>query len=155
MIKRALIHVEDTDGIVEFAQYLTASGWTILTANKTEELLRKNHVPVTREMALSADIAYAHDISKVITSIVSTSLNSDVSFNQSSELIDGNIYIVCINMDPFYYMDSQRFDIKTCDYRISSILRYAFYNHENVIVLTDPAEYKEAMIQLKTDNITP
>ena len=147
--------MEDTDGIVEFAQYLTASGWTILTANKTEELLRKNHVPVTREMALSADIAYAHDISKVITSIVSTSLNSEVSFNQSSELIDGNIYIVCINMDPFYYMDSQRFDIKTCDYRISSILRYAFYNHENVLVLTDPADYKEAMIQLKTDNITP
>ncbi len=154
MTKRALIHVEDTDGIVEFAQYLTTSGWTILTANKTEELLRKNHIPVTREMALSADIAYAHDISKIITSIVSTSLNSDVSFNQSSELIDGNIYIVCINMDPFYHKEGQHFDIKTCDYRISSILRYAFYNHENVLVLTDPADYKEAMIQLKTDNIT-
>ena len=154
MTKRALIHVEDTDGIVEFAQYLAASGWTIMTANKTEELLRKNHIPVTREMALSADIAYAHDISKVITNIVSTSLDSDTAINQQTDMNENNIYLVCINMEPFYHMGAQRFDIKTSDYRISSILRYAFYNHENVLVLTDPADYKEAMIQLKTDNIT-
>lgn len=154
MTKRALIHVDNTDNVVELAQYLSSAGWTIISANKTEELLRKNHVPVTREMALSTDIAYAHDISKIIQNIVTTRLDSDNSLNLPTEFQDNNIYLVCINISPFYYSDPQKADIRYCDYRISSILRYAFYNHKNILVLTDPADYKEALIQLKTDNIT-
>ncbi|MCR5252944.1 MAG: hypothetical protein K6C98_04425 [Treponema sp.] len=154
MTKRALIHVDNTDNVVELAQYLASAGWTIISANKTEELLRKNHVPVTREMALSTDVAYAHDITKVITSIVSTRLDSENSLSTISEYQDNNIFLVCINISPFYYTDPQKADVRYCDYRISSILRYAFYNHKNILVLTDPADYKEALIQLKTDNIT-
>lgn len=155
MTKRALIHVENTDNIIELSRFLASSGWTILSANKTEELLKKNHIPVTREMALSNELAYAQDISRLINDIVSTR-EEDIVFQRSmiQQERTNNIFLVCINMEPFYYMHEAGFEIKNCDYRISSILRYAFYNHENILVLTDPADYAEALIQLKTDNIT-
>lgn len=156
MTKRALIHVDDTENIVEFAQFLTSTGWTIVSANKTEELLRKNHVTVTRTMALSTDVAYAQDITRIINDVVATRIPDgeyQASFQQEEQT--NNIFIVCINITPFYDIDVSSFDIKTCDYRISSILRYAFYNYENVLVLTDPKDYKEAILQLRTDNISP
>ena len=155
MTKRALIHVDDSENIVEFAQFLASTGWTILSANKTEELLRKNHIPVTRNMALSSDMAYAHDISRVITDVVSTKI-PDYEYHTSlqQEEQTNNIFIVCINIQPFYYMDNSSFDLKSVDYRISSILRYAFYNYENVLVITDPQDYKEVILQLRTENIS-
>ena len=155
MTKRALIHVDDTENIVEFAQFLASTGWTIVSANKTEELLRKNHVTVTRTMALSNDGAYAQDISRIINDVVATRI-PDFEYQGSlqQEEHTNNIFIVCINIEPFYHIDSTNFDIRTCDYRISSILRYAFYNYENVLVLTDPNDYKEAILQLRTDNIS-
>ena len=39
MTKRAVIHVENTENLVEFAEFLASEGWTILSANKTEEIL--------------------------------------------------------------------------------------------------------------------
>lgn len=155
MEKRALIHVDDTENIVELAQFLAETGWSILSANKTEELLRKNHIPVTREMALSSDAAYAHDISKIITDVVSTHIPDYTYKNPlQQEERTNNIFIVCINMLPFYYNQDVPLDIKTCDYRISSILRYAFYNYENILVITDPKDYKEVILQLRTENIS-
>ena len=41
MTKQAIIHVEDTENVIELAKYLSESGWTIYSANKTEELLKK------------------------------------------------------------------------------------------------------------------
>ena len=155
MTKRALIHVDDSENIVEFTQFLASTGWTILSANKTEELLRKNHIPVTRNMALSSDMAYAHDISRVITDVVSTKI-PDYEYHTSlqQEEQTNNIFIVCINIQPFYYMANSSFDLKSVDYRISSILRYAFYNYENVLVITDPQDYKEVILQLRTEDIS-
>ena len=53
MTKRAVIHVENTENLVEFAEFLAAEGWIILSANKTEEILRKQKIPVTKESALA------------------------------------------------------------------------------------------------------
>ena len=53
MTKRAVIHVENTENLVEFAEFLATEGWIILSANKTEEILRKQKIPVTKESALT------------------------------------------------------------------------------------------------------
>ena len=53
MTKRAVIHVENTENLVEFAEFLVSEGWIILSANKTEEILKKQKIPVTRENSLS------------------------------------------------------------------------------------------------------
>ena len=42
MVKKALIHVENSDNLVELASFLVELGWTIYSANKTEEILKDN-----------------------------------------------------------------------------------------------------------------
>lgn len=45
MTKKAIIHVENTVNLLEFASYLNSAGWTILSANKTEEILQSERIP--------------------------------------------------------------------------------------------------------------
>ena len=48
MTKKAIVHVENTDNLVDFARYLVSSDWTILSANKTQEFLEKEKIPVIK-----------------------------------------------------------------------------------------------------------
>ena len=50
MTKRAVIHVENTENLVEFAEFLATEGWTILSANKTEEILKRSGCWVLTDM---------------------------------------------------------------------------------------------------------
>ena len=49
MEKNAIIHVENTENLLEFASYLSHSGWNILSADKTEDFLLKERIPVIHE----------------------------------------------------------------------------------------------------------
>ena len=64
MTKRAIIHVENTEGVLEFARFLSGAGWTIISANKTEDLLHREKIPVSREQALVENNIYFTDTSK-------------------------------------------------------------------------------------------
>lgn len=157
MVKRAIIHVENTENLLDFAHYLNSAGWTILSANKTEELLRKEKIPVIREQALMESNLYVNDTSQLIRKILLSKYEQDNDF-ALEERNDTNIYIVCINLVPEISTATPSkvtgASIKPANFYISSVLRNSFANYENVLILTDPADYKEAMIQLKTDNIT-
>lgn len=157
MTKQALIHVENTESIVEFAKFLTDFGWTILSANKTEELLKKEKIPVTREQSLMENIFHQNDISVLNRRLISTKLPPDDSA-ASYQNDDSGIYIVCMNLLPVLKPDHNSYQLKNLssiiDYYISTLLRTAFINYSNILILTDPADYKEAMIQIRTDNIS-
>ncbi len=156
MTKRAIIHVDNTEGILEFADYLASSGWKILSANKTEELLQKQKIPVIHENTLASADMYISDTSRLIKQILLTQYDSDSSEDQDND--DNSIFIVCMNVDPEFLVpgSSNSFDSNICppNFFISSVLRSAFSNYENLLILTDPADYKEAIIQLKTGEIT-
>lgn len=156
MIKRALIHVDNTEGILEFADYLASSGWKILSANKTEELLQKQKIPVVHENTLVSADMYISETSRLIRNILLTQYDSDTSEDQEND--ENNIFIICMNVVPLFSVanSSNSFDSNVCpsNFFISSILRSAFSNYENLLILTDPADYKEAIIQLKTGEIT-
>ena len=51
---------------------------------------------------------------------------------------------------------SKQFDNNLCpnNFFVTTVLRNAFRNYENLLILTDPADYKEAMIQLRTNSIS-
>lgn len=156
MIKRAIIHVENTDKILEFATFLTSNNWTILTANKTEELLKKHKIPVTKELALVESTVYISDSSRLIKQILLSRYDIDESYSQDND--DNNIYIICMNITPKLKISesSNPFESSICpqDFFISTILRNSFSNYENILILTDPDDYEEAMIQLKTGDIS-
>lgn len=157
MIKRAIIHVENTENILEFADYLASSGWTILSANKTEELLKKQKIPVIREEALVENSLYVTDASQLIRRILLTKDEEDTYYEQN-EADENNIFIVCMNITPKMNLSSQTKPLNnsTCpiNFFISNILRSSFSNYENIMILTDPEDYKEAIIQLRTGNVT-
>ena len=80
MTKKAIIHVENTDNLIEFAQYLVSSGWTILSANKTYDFLEKENIPVVKEPALVENNQYTLETCKLVQDILDTKLSEEDSF---------------------------------------------------------------------------
>ena len=156
MIKRAVIQVENTENLADFASFLVSDGWTILSANKTEEILRNQKIPVTHEVALSENNAYINETSALIRRIMMSRYDAPQSSRVETE--ENNIFIVCMNLTPQINpnINTKQFDNQLCppNFFVSTVIRNAFRNYANLLILTDPADYKEATIQLKTDNIT-
>ncbi|MCR4734507.1 MAG: hypothetical protein K5829_05840 [Treponema sp.] len=157
MIKQALIHVENMESIVELSKFLSDFGWKIYSANKTEELLKKEKIPVTREQSLVDNIFHQNDISILNRRLMLTKLPpEDNSIPYQNE--EGNIFLVCMNVNPIIHPVPNAPHIKNISspigYYVTTLLRTAFLNYQNILILTDPADYKEAMIQLRTDNIS-
>ena len=157
MTKQAIVHVDNTENVVEFAKYLSESGWTVVSANKTEELLKKNRIPVLHERALVTDKTFKSDgtilIRRVLLSQYEKNEYEDEHFAE-----DNNIFLLCINITPsmhFSVNPQNKTEKKFFEsFLLASILRSAYVNYKNVLILTDPNDYKEAIIQLKTDSIT-
>jgi len=156
MIKRAVIQVENTENLIDLTSFLVSDGWTLLSANKTEEILKNQKIPVTHEIALSENNAYINETSNLIKKIMMSRYDPDLRARADSD--DNNIFIICMNLIPAINpsINTKQFDNHLCprNFFVSTLLRNAFRNYENLLILTDPADYKEAMIQLKTDNIT-
>ena len=159
MTKRAVIHVENTEGLVEFAEFLASEGWIILSANKTEEILRKQKIPVTKENALSESNLYMADTSKLIRRVMMTKYHDeDEQYIAHPDEEENNIFIICINVLPAINTSivSKQFDNQLCpdNFFATTVLRNSFKNYENLLILSDPEDYKEAMIQIRTGNIS-
>ena len=147
MIKQAIFHVDNTEGLIDFAKFISDMGWTILSANRTEELLRKAKIPVVKEAALSENNLYLNDTSGLIQRIMSSTFidEPNAPANQSG----GSIGIICMNVYPTLHNINSEKKLKAVtrpfNFFVSTILRNAFLNYENVMILCDPADYKEAI----------
>ena len=136
MTKRAVIHVENTENLVEFAEFLASSGWTILSANKTEEILRKQKIPVTKENALSENNMFMSDTSSLIRKVMLTKYHEeDEEYIPRPDSEENNIYIICMNVLPIINTSivSKQFDNQLCpkNFFVTTLLRNAFRNYEN------------------------
>lgn len=154
MKKQALIHVENTEEIINFAKFLSDNGWEILSANKTEELLRNAEIPVTTEYTMQESAVHVADTSTLIRRIFKSKYES---YLQSRNEENGDsIYLVCANIYPSMHSNKEKLGdlTKPINFFISTILRNSFLNYKNILILSDPKDYKEAMIQIRTENIT-
>ena len=156
MTKNAIVHVENTDNLLEFASYLNSAGWNILSANKTKSILEKENIPVIHEPGLTLNSLFVNETSQLIRRILFTRYPDEYSSNEES---DNNIYIVCMNVTPkigdVYSLSNDKIKSNMECFQLSSILRNSFSNYSNLLILTDPADYKEAIIQLRTNKISP
>lgn len=149
MSKRAIIQVENTEKIIDLAKYLKNSGWEILSSGKTGDLLQNENIPFTNVSLLSEPKFNTAESSNFIQNIINT----------DEEGQNGNdIYLICINIHPVVTMDgTNAFSSSTMGSQVffnSVLLRDAFANYSNIMILTDPDDYEEAIIQMRTDNIT-
>ena len=155
MTKKAIIHVENTENLAEFARYLVSSDWSILSANKTLDFLEKENIPVTKESALVENNQYTLETCQLIQKILETKTSEE---GEPEEELD-NIYLVCMNVYPKYdAINSEQELNKVCkpvNYYHTTVIKNAVYNYQNVLVITDPDDYKEVMIQLRIGSIKP
>ena len=155
MKKRAILCTADTENIVSLAEYLVKDGWEIISAGHTAEVLSQDGVPFAEDNSLIDSPRTFPDYLALYRSILTTGHQPDRGYYSDN---DREIHLVCVNMQPvfrdrrfFANLDSSR---ASFDMRCSSLVQAACKNYLKVLVLTDPSDYREAMIQMKTESIT-
>lgn len=157
MVKNAIIHVEDSTNIIDFAKFLNDSGWNIFSADKTENLLKNNNIPVIHEHNLDETNNYLDDHSHFMRKIMMTKI-PEYENEKEDQNNNDNIQIICLNVIPsfnFLLMNKKNsVSYNPTRFFILTIIHNAYINYENLLILTDPDDYKEAMIQLRTESVS-
>lgn len=156
MVKKALLFCENNDGILELAQFLGKAGWLIFSNGKTAEILKQNKIEFKIESALDEGPRNIPDSSNLMEKILETKIGSDdYPFENPDE--ENNYFLVCVNFDPlsspFESIPKVGVGTSSLNSFRSSLIRNSCTNFSNVLVLTDPADYKEALIEIRTDSI--
>ncbi len=155
MKKRAILCTADTKNLTELAQYLISEGWELISAGRTGKFLADSEIPYTEASALIETSPSFSTYMTMYRSILTTGLQQDRSdyFDDYEE-----INMVCINISPSLksstdFTENDDSD-NYIDVRCSSLVQAGCRNYKNVLVLTDPADYQEIMIQMKTQSVS-
>jgi len=154
-IRRALISVSDKAGVVELARGLASYGVALLSTGGTARLLREAGLPVT-------DVSEYTGFPEIMDGRVKTlhprvhggllgrrGLDDPVMAEHGIEPID----LLVVNLYPFAetiarpgcsYDDA----VENIDIGGPAMLRAAAKNHAHVAVLTDPADYQDALREI-------
>ena len=154
-IKRALISVSDKTGVLEFAQSLAAKGVEILSTGGTAKLLMDNDVPV-KEVSSHTGFPEMMDgriktLHPKIHGGILARRGKDDSVMEEHGI--GAIDLVVVNLYPFEATvakeDCLLTDaIENIDIGGPTMLRAAAKNHNDVVVVVDPADYASVTAQL-------
>lgn len=161
MKKRALMSVFVKDGILELAQYLHGSDWEILSTGGTAKYLTDNGIPVTDVSSITGFPECLDGRVKTLHPAIHAGLlaiRSDKShMDKIAELGVQPIDLVCVNLYPFFekVQAGLTFEetVEFIDIGGPTMLRAASKNFQDVIVLTDPADYAETIEGLKANNV--
>jgi len=162
MKKRALISVYNKEGVAELASFLSGSGWEIISTGGTSKFLQEKKIPVTDVSTvtgfpecLDGRVKTLHPaIHAGILARRDVSAHTDTLKSLNLQTID----LVCVNLYPFFEKVqaglSEEETVEFIDIGGPGMLRSAAKNHRDVIVLTDPADYKEAVKGLKEGKVS-
>jgi phosphoribosylaminoimidazolecarboxamide formyltransferase/IMP cyclohydrolase len=161
MKKRALISVFNKDGILELASFLNDSGWEILSTGGTSKYLQDNKIPVTDVSAVTGFPECLDGRVKTLHPAIHAGILARRSVQSHldtlKELNLNTIDLVCVNLYPFFEKVqaglSLEDTIEFIDIGGPSMLRSAAKNFSDVIVLTDPQDYAQAIEGIKAGSI--
>jgi phosphoribosylaminoimidazolecarboxamide formyltransferase/IMP cyclohydrolase len=158
-IQRALISVSDKNGILDFARELSQRGVEILSTGGTAKLLADNGVAVTEvsdytgfpEM-MDGRVKTLHP--KVHGGLLGRRGSDDaVMAEHGIQPID----LVVVNLYPFEQSIAKpdcdlATAIENIDIGGPTMLRAAAKNHQDVTVVTDPADYQRVLDDMNSNN---
>ncbi|MBH0179321.1 MAG: bifunctional phosphoribosylaminoimidazolecarboxamide formyltransferase/IMP cyclohydrolase [Nitrospira sp.] len=162
-IKRALISVSEKTGVVEMAKGLEALGAEVLSTGGTAKALREAGIKVTDVAAYTGSPEILDGRVKTLHPKIHGGLLGRRSLpahvDQMTQHNIGPIDVVVVNLYPFEATISKpncHFDdaIENIDIGGPSMLRSAAKNHEDVLVLVDPADYSRVMDAIKGNTVT-
>jgi phosphoribosylaminoimidazolecarboxamide formyltransferase/IMP cyclohydrolase len=158
MKRRALISVFNKDGILELASFLAESGWEILSTGGTSKHLQGNKIPVTDVSQITGFPECLDGRVKTLHPAIHAGLLARRSIAAHMDTLNtlglSTIDLVCVNLYPFFEKVQSGLSIEETvefiDIGGPTMLRSAAKNYQDVIVLTDPADYAETINGLKT-----
>jgi phosphoribosylaminoimidazolecarboxamide formyltransferase/IMP cyclohydrolase len=161
MKQRALISVFNKDGIRELAAFLTDSGWEILSTGGTSKHLQEHTVPVTDVSSVTGFPECLDGRVKTLHPAIHAGLlarrDLPAHMDTLKSLNLSTIDLVCVNLYPFFEKVqaglSLEETVEFIDIGGPTMLRSAAKNYRDVIVLTDPADYAEAIAGLKAGGV--
>ena|GEM_PF-4747 len=160
MKKRALISVYNKEGVSELASYLNGAGWEILSTGGTSKYLQEKKNPVTDVSAVTGFPECLDGRVKTLHPSIHAGLlarRDEKSHMETLETLNiSAIDLVCVNLYPFFEkVQGEKSDvIEFIDIGGPAMLRSAAKNFQDVIVLTDPADYTETISRLTAGNVS-
>ena len=157
MIKRALISVFNKEGILDFSKFLSENGVEIISTGGTYKHLKDNGLKVTEvnevtnfpEM-LDGRVKTLHPI--IHAGILAIRDNEEHMETIKERNID-TIDMVIVNLYPFFekVRENLSFEEKVefIDIGGPTMLRAAAKNFQDVVVISDVADYEAVMNEIK------
>lgn len=157
MAKRALISVFIKDGILDLAKFLINHSWEIISTGGTAAHLKQNNIPVTDVSSVTHFPECLDGRVKTLHPVVHAGLlarrDDPAHMSKLAELQIETIDLVCVNLYPFFTKVQEGLPfsetVEFIDIGGPTMLRSAAKNFKDVLVLTDPADYIEAMNEIE------
>ncbi len=154
MKKRAIIFTENLDRCPSLAEFLVSDDWEIISAGETAAYLASKNIPVTIEKSLLASNRESDDFFRLLQQVE----KSASAFGGESLESMAAIKLVCSNIRPSFkplpaFLEESSSE-NCIDFKHIALIRCAAKNYNSTIVLTDPDDYQEAVIQLRTESVT-
>jgi phosphoribosylaminoimidazolecarboxamide formyltransferase/IMP cyclohydrolase len=161
MKKRALISVFNKDGIDGLASFLIEAGWEILSTGKTSKYMQGEGIPVTDVSAFTGFPECLDGRVKTLHPAIHAGLLARRDVPAHGETLEKlglkTIDLVCVNLYPFFEKVqaglSLEETVEFIDIGGPAMLRSAAKNYRDVVVLTDPADYPEALAGIKAGKV--
>ncbi|MDR3130757.1 MAG: bifunctional phosphoribosylaminoimidazolecarboxamide formyltransferase/IMP cyclohydrolase [Treponema sp.] len=153
MKPRALISVFNKEGVAALASFLHGAGWEILSTGGTSKYLQAEGVPVTDVSAVTGFPECLDGRVKTLHPAIHAGLLARRDMPGHMETLEElglkPVDLVCVNLYPFFEKVRAGLPLEETvefiDIGGPAMLRSAAKNYKDVIVLTDPADYGEAM----------
>mgnify|MGYP003333278285 CR=1 FL=1 len=161
-IRRALISVYDKSGLVELGKFLSENGVTILSTGSTAKQLIDAGITVTPVENYTGSPEMLDGRVKTLHPRIHGGILADQSNPEHlTQLNDAKIEpfdLIIINLYPFSETVASGADFEDCIEQIDiggpSMLRGAAKNHKSVAVISDPAQYEDLKIAIKSGGFT-
>ena len=160
---RALLAPYDKTGLIEFARGLTALGWDLLATGNTERILREAGLPVTSVAEVIGFPEILGGRVKTLHPAIHGGLlarrDKPEHMQELAEHGIEGIDLVVNNLYPFEATVnregvSEEEALENIDIGGPAMLRAAAKNFQAVVVICDPADYDQALADLKAGDIT-
>jgi phosphoribosylaminoimidazolecarboxamide formyltransferase / IMP cyclohydrolase len=159
----ALLSVSDKQGLVELGQGLHELGWDLIASGGTASVLRESGLPVKDVAEYTGSPEILGGRVKTLHPAVAGGLLARESANDAADLdrIQARLIdLVAVNLYPFTETITRpgtglEEAVENIDIGGVTLIRAAAKNFERVTVLTDPADYPQALAHLKGTGVVP
>ena len=157
MIKRALISVFNKEGVLDFSKFLAESGVEVISTGGTYNHLKNNGVEVTEVNEVTNFPEMLDGRVKTLHPIIHAGILAIRDNKEHMDTINerniGTIDMVIVNLYPFFekVREDLSFDEKVefIDIGGPTMLRAAAKNFQDVVVISDVADYELVMNEMK------